>query len=150
MAGLPGIIAHKMVSTADSMVGYKTDEYKDFGWASARADDVLNFIPARLTVLFFALAAFAQKANVKATLATPWKEAGKHPSPNAGWPEAAVAGALGLRLGGPVIRDGVMHEHPTFGDGRAELNAEDLTNALQLYRWLCTWLVGFTLLLVVL
>lgn len=146
LAGLPGIAIYKAVNTADSMVGYKTARYMQFGWASARMDDVLNFFPARLTVLLYALGAvFYAPASPLDTLKVAWFDAQKHASPNAGWPEAAMAGALGLRLGGPGMRGGEPHPDPYFGKGLVELRAADITTALALYRRLCTVVLILTL-----
>jgi len=109
-------LLYKAASTLDSMVGYKHDEYRDFGWAGARLDDLLNLIPARLTALLFVSAAFPLKLNGWEALRIMRRDAGKHASPNAGWPEAAAAGALGVQLGGPATYFGQRIEKPTFGD----------------------------------
>jgi adenosylcobinamide-phosphate synthase len=102
VGGLPGIALYKAVNTADSMIGHRTDRYLEFGWASARLDDLLNLVPARLTALLIAGAAFfVPHADPERAWATALSDARKHDSPNAGWPEAATAGALGIRLGGP-------------------------------------------------
>src|SRR5690606_23743679 len=107
LGGLPGIALYKAVNTADSMVGHRNERYRDFGWASARFDDLVNWIPARLTALLFAGAAFWVKgADPERSWTTALRDAGKHASPNAGWPEAAMAGALGFALGGPRSYDG--------------------------------------------
>lgn len=132
--GLPGIAAYKAINTADSMVGHLTERHYDFGWASAKLDDVVNWVPARLTALAIAGAAFFVKgADPEAAWRTALRDAKKHESPNAGWPEAAVAGALGLSLGGPRSYDGKVHDLPAFGDGRADLGARDILRALTLY-----------------
>lgn len=109
-------LVFKAASTLDSMVGYKNETYRDFGWAGARLDDLLNFIPARLTGFLFVAAAFPLKLNGHAALQVMRRDAGKHASPNAGWPEAAAAGALGLQLGGVATYFGQRVEKPTFGD----------------------------------
>lgn len=106
----------KAASTLDSMVGYKNDKYRDFGWAGARLDDLLNFIPARLTGFMFVAAAFPLKMDGHRALKIMLRDAGKHASPNAGWPEAAVAGALGVQFGGAATYFGKRVEKPTFGD----------------------------------
>lgn len=98
--GLPGLVAYKAINTLDSMIGHKNDRYAAFGGFAARLDDVANFIPARLTGVLIALTSFQPKA-----LQTMFKDASKHRSPNAGWPEAAMAGGLGVRLSGPRIYD---------------------------------------------
>ncbi|MGV6847886.1 MAG: cobalamin biosynthesis protein CobD/CbiB, partial [Marinibacterium sp.] len=104
IAGLPGILIYKMVNTADSMIGYRTPRYADFGWAAARTDDLLNLIPARLTAILIALThgVFDWRAIAR--------DAGRHRSPNAGWPEAALARALNIALAGPRSYDGQIRE----------------------------------------
>ena len=132
--GLPGIALYKAVNTADSMIGHKTERYLDFGWASARFDDLINWIPARLTALLFMAACFlVNGASLKASWNTTLSDASKHDSPNAGWPEAAMAGALGFALGGPRAYDGEMHGLPTMGTGRPDLGSADIRKALELY-----------------
>ena len=134
VAGLPGIVLYKAANTADSMVGHKTERYAEFGWASARFDDLVNWIPARLSALLIAGASFVVRRNdPEAAWSTALRDARKHASPNAGWPEAAFAGSLGVALGGPRSYDGELHDLPTFGDGRRELTALDILSALVLY-----------------
>lgn len=134
LLGLPGIVLYKAVNTADSMIGHKTERHHEFGWASARFDDLLNLIPARLTALLIAGAAyFVKGAHPEAAWSTALRDAKKHESPNAGWPEAAIAGALGFALGGPRSYDGEVVDLPSFGDGRADLNADDIDRSLKLY-----------------
>ena len=134
LLGLPGIALYKAVNTADSMIGHKTERHLAFGWASARFDDLLNLIPARLTALLIAGASyFIKGAHPELAWSTALRDAKKHESPNAGWPEAAMAGALGFRLGGPRSYDGEVVELPSFGDGRAELIADDVDRSLKLY-----------------
>jgi len=132
--GLPGIALYKAINTADSMIGHLNDRYRDFGWASAKLDDIVNWIPARLTAVLFTTACFfVPKASPSAAWATAQEDAKKHNSPNAGWPEAAMAGALGFGLGGPRAYDGETVDLPTMGKGRRDLNAADIINALHLY-----------------
>jgi adenosylcobinamide-phosphate synthase len=151
IGGLPGIALYKAVNTADSMIGHKTERYRDFGWASARFDDVLNYIPARLTALLFCGAAFWVKgADAEKGWTTALRDAKKHASPNAGWPEAAVAGALGFALGGPRSYDGEVHDLPRFGDGRPDLGAADIRKALELYAMMLNLALGVTLAIAVL
>jgi adenosylcobinamide-phosphate synthase len=140
LAGLPGMVLYKLVNTADSMIGHRDARHADFGWAAARADDLMNLLPARLTAVLLALAAGPQRCG--AALGTAWRDARRHPSPNAGWPEAAMAGALGVRLGGPACYDGVWMERPVLGRGRAA-SPHDLARALGLYRRACLllWLL---------
>ncbi len=108
LAGLPGLYAYKALNTADSLIGHREPRWRAFGWAAARADDLANLIPARLAGGLIALAG----GGGWRTMA---RDARKHASPNAGWPEAAMAGALGVRLGGPVAYDGVVTARPVFG-----------------------------------
>ena len=134
VGGLPGILIYKAVNTADSMIGHKTERHLEFGWASARFDDLLNWIPARLTALLVAGASFLnRRADPERAWSTALRDARKHDSPNAGWPEAAFAGALGFQLGGPRSYDGIEHDLPSFGDGRADLAGSDVLKALELY-----------------
>jgi len=138
VAGLPGGIAYKAINTADSMIGHKTERHVDFGWAAARADDVLNWPAARLSALWLALGAvFVPGASARRALTVAWRDARKHDSPNAGWPEAAMAGALGVRLMGPRSYDGEMVRGEWIGEGRFALKAADVRTALELYRAAC-------------
>src|SRR4051812_37574512 len=138
VAGLPGGIAYKAINTADSMIGHKTARYIDFGWAAARTDDVVNWPAARLSALWLALAALlVPGASASEALRTAWRDAGRHDSPNAGWPEAAMAGALGVRLMGPRTYDGELVDKDWMGEGRADLTAADIRTALMLYRAAC-------------
>jgi len=135
VAGLPGLFAYKAVNTADSLIGHREPRWRDFGWAAARADDVMNLIPARIAGLLVAAAG-------RGGLRTMTRDAPRHASPNAGWPEAAMAGALGVRLGGPAAYDGVVHDRPVFGAGRAP-GVADLRRGLRLYVVACAlmWIV---------
>jgi len=143
VAGLPGGIAYKAINTADSMIGHKTSRYIDFGWAAARTDDVVTWPAARLAALWLALGAFfVPGASPRRALAIAWRDAAKHDSPNAGWPEAAMAGALGLRLMGPRRYEGELADHDWMGDGRFALKAADIRTALQLYRAACSVQLG--------
>lgn len=151
VGGLPGIVLYKAANTADSMVGHKSERYRDFGWASARFDDVLNWIPARLTALLIAGAAFlVRRTDPEAAWSTALRDAKKHASPNAGWPEAAFAGALGVALGGPRSYEGEMHDLPRFGDGRSDLTASDILSALVLYWAAMNLLLGLAIALALL
>lgn len=134
LGGLPGIALYKAVNTADSMIGHKTERYLQFGWAAARLDDLLNLIPARLTALLIAGGAFfVRGAHPETAWSTALSDAKKHESPNAGWPEAAFAGALDFQLGGPRSYDGEPVDLPSFGAGSADLGPADIGRALQLY-----------------
>jgi adenosylcobinamide-phosphate synthase len=133
--GLPGIALYKAVNTADSMIGHLNDRYRDYGWAAARLDDVLNWIPARLSaVLITAACFFVPGASPGQAWATARRDAPKHDSPNAGWPEAAFAGALGFKLGGPRSYEGDTVDLPAFGDGKSNLGPSDILRAILLYR----------------
>lgn len=135
LGGLPGALAYKAVNTADSMIGHKSERHGAFGWAAARADDLLNLLPARIAAGLFALAALALPgASARSALDAARRDAGKHASPNAGWPEAAMAGALGLELGGPRAYRGARMDGPTLGEGRRDIHAADVLRALALFR----------------
>jgi adenosylcobinamide-phosphate synthase len=143
VAGLPGIALYKAINTADSMIGHRTPRHLAFGWASARLDDLVNLPASRLTALLLvAAAALDREADAGAALRAVRRDAGKHKSPNAGWPEAAMAGALGLRLAGPRVYGEVVVEDGWMGDGRAEATAADIRRALRLYRRACGLLWG--------
>lgn len=135
LLGLPGIALYKAANTADSMIGHKTERHLDYGWAAARFDDLVNLVPARLSALFIAGAArYVGGADHRAAVTTAWRDAEKHESPNAGWPEAAFAGALGFALGGPRSYGGMLVDLPSFGAGRTDLGPDDIDRALRLYR----------------
>ena len=136
IGGLPGIALYKAVNTADSMIGHLDPRYRNFGWAAARLDDLLNLVPARLTGLLIALAALVASGKTEASraLSIMRRDAGKHRSPNAGYPEAAMAGALGLGLGGSRAYAGETIDLPSFGDGVLPASRQHIANALRLYR----------------
>jgi adenosylcobinamide-phosphate synthase len=136
VGGLAGLAAAKAINTADSMVGHLDARYRHFGWASARADDVLNFLPARLSGLLIACAAGPRwRTSWRVML----RDARGHASPNAGWPEAAKAGALERQLGGPVSYDGEPAVRATMGDGPRP-DARDLRRAIVIWRRACVLL----------
>jgi adenosylcobinamide-phosphate synthase len=118
VAGLPGLAVYRAVNTLDAMVGYRSPRYARFGWAAARLDDVLNWAPARLTVVLAAACAPLAGGRPGPAWRAARRDGGHHPSPNAGRPEAAFAGALGLRLGGASRYGGVTEQRPELGDGR--------------------------------
>lgn len=131
LLGLPGMLAYKAVNTLDSMIGHKTPRYLDFGRAAARLDDALNLAPARLSGL---LLAAASGAKFRTALSAMLRDARKHRSPNAGWPEAAMAGALGLKLAGPRKYPGETVDAPFLGPGTPAATAADIRRALRVYR----------------
>jgi adenosylcobinamide-phosphate synthase len=146
VAGLPGLVIYKAINTADSMIGHKSQKYLHFGWATAKLDDLVNLPASRLTGLAFAAAAwFTSKTQAKAALAAMWRDARKHQSPNAGWPEAAMAGALGVKFGGPRAYHDQMVELPTIGDGRSDITARDIERGLELYDRALLILLALTL-----
>ena len=132
--GLPGIALYKAINTADSMIGHLNGRYRDYGWAAAKLDDAVNWIPARLTAVLITAACFVTPhASPSAAWAAARRDARKHASPNAGWPEAAFAGALGFKLGGPRSYNGDIVDLPAFGSGKTTLVGSDIRRALQLY-----------------
>ena len=132
--GLPGLFAYKAANTLDSMIGHRTPHYRAFGWAAARFDDLLNLAPARLGGLLLAAAAlFARDARPDRALWVMLRDARKHRSPNAGWPEGAMAGALGLALAGPRRYAEGMVSDPWVGDGTARAGVGDIARALRLF-----------------
>jgi len=133
VGGLPGLFVYKAVNTADSMIGHMEPRWRAFGWAAARADDVMNWIPARIAGCLIALGGW-QGWRIM------WRDARKHASPNAGWTEAAMAGALRVRLGGPVRYDGITAQRPDFGDW-APPRAHDLRRGLRVYGVACAVLM---------
>ena len=135
VGGLPGAVLYKAINTADSMIGHRTPRYASFGWAAARLDDLVNLPASRLTALLLVAAAVLRK---DASAGDAWRavrrDAARHRSPNAGYPEAAIAGALGLALAGLRVYGGLPLNDAFIGDGRREANAKDIRRALALYR----------------
>jgi adenosylcobinamide-phosphate synthase len=128
VGGLPGVAVYKAVNTADSMIGHRGERYGEFGWAAARLDDLMNWIPARLAGFVICLVGGGRVA-----MAVMLRDAPKHKSPNAGWPEAAVAATLGVALAGPRIYGGAVTDDPYLNDaGRRDVDATDIENALWL------------------
>ncbi len=144
--GLPGIAVYKVINTADSMLGHRTSRYLHFGWAAARLDDLVNLPCSRLTGFLLAGAAsLTSPTRASEAIEFMFRDARKHLSPNAGWPEAAFAGALEIRLGGPRWYDGVKLDLPWMGRGRQQLTSRDIRDGLALQGrtlWLFTGLVG--------
>jgi adenosylcobinamide-phosphate synthase len=133
LLGLPGLIAYKAINTADSMIGHLSPRYASFGWAAARLDDLVNLIPARLSGLLVAVVAPVASGTIATALGVMWRDATKHRSPNAGWPESAMAGALGLALAGPrrygerIVDDAFLN-----AEARKEATPSDIGRALNL------------------
>lgn len=142
VAGLPGICIYKIVNTADSMIGYRTERHAEFGWASARLDDILNLVPARLTAIM--IAALGLVTDIRGIV----RDANRHRSPNAGWPEAAMSRSLGIALAGPRIYDGVLQDlawvHPS---GRKSLSAVDIDKSVAIL-WK-TWSLSLVVLVTI-
>jgi adenosylcobinamide-phosphate synthase len=136
IAALPGITLYKAINTADSMIGHLTPRYQAFGWAAARLDDLVNLPASRLSALLLvAAAALRNDASAKEAWRTVRRDASRHRSPNAGFPEAAMAGALGLSLAGPRVYAGVRVDDAVMGNGPREAKASDIRRALALYRY---------------
>ena len=129
LLGVPGMMAYKMVNTLDSMIGYKTERYKDFGCWAAHIDDIANYIPARLTALLMILSAGKPKL-----LGFVWRNGRNHASPNSGYPEAALAGILNCRFGGPHYYFGELFDKPYIGENNRELTTDDMKKAVRINR----------------
>ncbi|MEN0614760.1 adenosylcobinamide-phosphate synthase CbiB [Klebsiella indica] len=153
LGGAPLAMAYKAINTLDSMVGYKHEKYRAIGMVSARLDDVANFIPARLSWLLIGIAAFLCREAGGRALQIGWRDRYNHSSPNCGWSEASVAGALGIRLGGPNNYFGQRVEKPWIGDATRDISVDDIsrtirlmwvasTLALALFMAVRYWLVG--------
>ncbi|MGF6176868.1 adenosylcobinamide-phosphate synthase CbiB [Ensifer sp. 4252] len=141
VAGLPGLLAYKMLNTADSMIGHKSPKYLHFGWASARLDDVANLPAARLSILLIAAGALLRRGRSAAAeaIGVARRDHGLHRSPNSGWPEAAMAGALNLQLAGPRIYGGVKVSEPMInGPGRAVAESEDIDAGVAVFYGACS------------
>lgn len=131
VAGLPGLLIYKMVNTADSMIGHRNEKYEAFGWAAARLDDVLNLVPARLSAVFIVIAAALRGGSPSGAAHAAWRDAHRHRSPNAGWPEAAMAGGLGLALAGPrVYGEHVVDDPWINAAGKQAAQPNDIGSAL--------------------
>ena len=127
--GVPGMLTYKMINTLDSMIGYKTERYKDFGCWAAHIDDIANYIPARLTALLMAIA-----SPKKSLLRFIWRNGSRHASPNSGYPEAALAGILNCRFGGPHYYFGQLFPKPYIGENERELTTADMKRAVRINR----------------
>lgn len=127
--GVPGMLTYKMINTLDSMIGYKTERYRDFGCWAAHIDDVANYIPARLTALLMAIA-----SPRKGLLRFIWRNGRRHASPNSGYPEAALAGILNCRFGGPHYYFGQLFPKPYIGENERKLTTADMKHAVRINR----------------
>ena len=146
VGGLPALIAYKALNTSDSMIGYLNDKYADFGWCAARFDDAANLIPARLSAVIITIAAFIiPSAEGNSAFKTAIRDATKHRSKNAGWPEAAMAGALGIKIAGPRNYNGILVEDAWMGNGIPNVDASHIFIALRIYCVACIlnvfWLI---------
>ena len=140
LLGTPGMLAYKMVNTLDSMIGYRTERYKDFGCWAAHIDDVANYIPARLTALLMVIA-----SGKWSLLSFVWKNGPRHASPNSGYPEAALAGALNCRFGGPHYYFGELFDKPYIGENERELTTADMHTAVRINRLAELMMLALTL-----
>ena len=139
LLGLPGLVLYKAINTADSMVGHRSPRHEAFGWAAARLDDHVNFLPARLAGILVSLAAPIVGGSIVVSLKVMWRDAKLHKSPNAGWPEAAMAGALGLALAGPrQYQDGLVDDAFLNAEGRVHAVPGDILRALHLLIGACS------------
>jgi adenosylcobinamide-phosphate synthase len=148
--GLPGIVVYKAINTADSMIGHRTPRHEAFGWAAARLDDFVNLPASRLTAILIAFASAVTPGTSAANaLEAVSRDASKHRSPNAGWPESAIAGALGLKLNGPKTYGAIRVEDAYMGDGRRDATADDIRAALRLTTTAWAIMVGSLLLIAI-
>ena len=144
LLGTPGMLAYKMVNTLDSMIGYRTERYKDFGCWAAHIDDVANYIPARLTALLMVIA-----SGKLSLLKFVWKNGRRHASPNSGYPEAALAGILNCRFGGPHYYFGELFDKPYIGEKDRELTTKDMHTAVRINRTAELLMLALTLVVVI-
>lgn len=141
VAGLPGILAYKMLNTADSMIGHKNERFLQFGWASARLDDVANWPAARLSAVFIAIAALLKRGagEGRRAMSAALRDSGLHRSPNSGWPEAAMAGALDLQLAGPRVYGGMRVSEPMMhASGRSNAGPSDIVAGIAVFYAACS------------
>jgi len=139
--GLPGLLAYKMLNTADSMIGHKTPRYRAFGWAAARLDDLANWPAARLSALFIALGAWVRRGRPSArkSVSVALRDHGLHRSPNSGWPESAMAGALDIALAGPRAYAGEQVMEPMQNSaGRKNIGPTDIDLAIEVFWAACS------------
>lgn len=138
IGGAPLAMTYKAINTMDSMIGHRSKQYVHLGWAAARLDDLANYLPARMTGIFYALIAPFTPGGFKATILTMFYDAQKHPSPNSGIPEAAVAGALGVQLGGTNYYQGMLSQRALMGKQINKLSSGHIQQALKLTYWITT------------
>ena len=139
LLGVPGMLAYKMVNTLDSMIGYRTERYREFGCWAAHIDDIANFIPARLTAILMVLA-----AGKPQLLKFVWRNGRNHASPNSGYPEAALAGILDCRFGGPHYYFGELFDKPFIGENDRQLTTADMKKAVRVNRTAEVLMVALT------
>lgn len=144
LLGTPGMLAYKMVNTLDSMIGYRTERYKDFGCWAAHIDDVANYIPARLTALLMVIA-----SGKLSLMKFVWKNGRKHASPNSGYPEAALAGVLNCRFGGPHYYFGELFDKPYIGENDRELTTTDMHISVRINRTAELLMLALTLVVMI-
>ena len=144
LLGTPGMLAYKMVNTLDSMIGYRTERYKDFGCWAAHIDDVANYIPARLTALLMVIA-----SGKLSLLKFVWNNGRMHASPNSGYPEAALAGILNCRFGGPHYYFGELFDKPYIGENDRELITTDMRTAVRINRTAELLMLALTLVVMI-
>jgi adenosylcobinamide-phosphate synthase len=139
LLGLPGLLVYKTVNTMDSMIGYRTPRHGAFGMVAARLDDVLNYVPARIAAVMIVVASlFVPRGRPMSALRVMARDGGKHRSPNAGWPEAAMAGGIGVALAGPRSYDGAVEDEPWVGgEFSAQIGSADIRRALYLFVVAC-------------
>jgi adenosylcobinamide-phosphate synthase len=143
LGGLVGGALYKAINTADSMIGHRDERHKAFGWAAARFDDLVNLPASRFAALWLILAAaLTSGASARDAARAIWRDASRHRSPNAGWPEAAMAGALGLKLAGPRVYGETLVDDVFMGSGRREADAADIRRALRLFTRACAIQAG--------
>jgi len=146
IGGVPLACAYRVINTFDSMVGYQSERYKDFGWFAARLDDVANYLPSRLTAILLLLGAAFLGYDWRRALRITWRDRKQHPSPNSGYPEAAVAGALGIRLGGTNYYQGVPSKRPYLGEPLCALEKGHIVATIKLlYGALVVYLIIYGL-----
>lgn len=144
LLGLPGLVLYKAINTADSMIGHRSARHEAFGWAAARLDDAVNLAPARIAGLLVVLASPLAGGSPAKALSVMWRDARLHKSPNAGWPEAAMAGALGVALAGPRRYGERLVDDPFLNaGGRGAATAADISRALRVLAGACVWQFGF-------